>query len=118
MSGWRTFWNDEHGAVASTEMIILGTVVILGTIAGLASFRDSLVQELGDVSAATAVLSQSYRFNEINQNGVVDSMSYEINLPETVYSDMPDFGVPANPDPSGAEPMGIVISEDLIGDEQ
>lgn len=56
----KRFWQDDRGWVFSTELILISTVAILGAIVGLASYRDNLVQELGDAGAAINALNQSY----------------------------------------------------------
>ena len=51
---------DECGAVSALGMLLLTTIVALGAIVGLATFRDQVVQELGDVSLALQNLNQTY----------------------------------------------------------
>lgn len=58
-------WVDESGAVLSSEVVLLSTILVLGMIVGLAAFRDSVVQELGDIAGAIGSLNQSYNFGGI-----------------------------------------------------
>jgi hypothetical protein len=58
----RRLWNDESGFIASTDLLILSTIVVLGMIVGLVTFRDQVVQELGDMAAAVGALDQSYSY--------------------------------------------------------
>ena len=111
-------WRDQRGAMASTEMIMMGTVVILGAIVGLAGFRDAVVQELGDVSAATAELNHGYRFAPIEQDDVVDTLRYSFLIGGSTYVDNLDYCVPGTTDPVGLPPMCILIRADEIQDEQ
>ncbi len=53
-------WRDQRGETSAMAMLLLTTVVALGAIAGLATLRDHLVQELGDAAAAIDNLDQSY----------------------------------------------------------
>ena len=61
----RKLFNDENGFVLSAELAIIATVVFCGAIVGLAMVRDSLVQELGDVSEAIGALNQSYNYRSV-----------------------------------------------------
>ena len=61
----RKLFNDENGFVLSAELAIIATLVFCGVIVGLAMVRDSLVQELGDVSEAIGALNQSYNYRSI-----------------------------------------------------
>jgi hypothetical protein len=54
------FWNDELGAVVTAEMVLVGTVAVLGLVVGLNAVQSSLVYELTDISQAFSSLNQSY----------------------------------------------------------
>jgi hypothetical protein len=58
-------WNDEAGFVVSAELVLIATILVLGMIVGLASVRDQVVQELGDVALAFGRINQSYSFSGI-----------------------------------------------------
>lgn len=58
-------WRDERGAVISVELILVTSIVGIGVITGLASLRDAIVTEMGDVAAAIAVLDQSYAISGV-----------------------------------------------------
>ena len=47
-------WSDQRGFVCSTEVILLGTILLIGTIVGLVALRNQVVQEFGDVGTALA----------------------------------------------------------------
>ncbi|MEW4456210.1 hypothetical protein AB1L30_26330 [Bremerella sp. JC817] len=66
----KKLWNDERGFVNSTELILIATLAVLGLIVGLASLRDSVVQELGDSAAAVGQVNQSYSVF-VDSNGAV-----------------------------------------------
>jgi Flp pilus assembly pilin Flp len=53
-------WRDQRGAVSSMSFLLLVTIVALGMIVGLTTFRDQIVQELGDVGMALEAVNQSY----------------------------------------------------------
>lgn len=53
-------WTNEEGAILSTEMMLYGTVGVVGATTGLSAFRDAVNTELGDLSRAIGSLDQSY----------------------------------------------------------
>jgi len=53
-------WRDERGEATAMSLILIGTILALGAIVGLATFRDQLVQEFGDLSVAIERLDQSF----------------------------------------------------------
>ncbi len=56
----RKLFNDEAGFVVSTELVLVLTIAVLGTVVGLTAVRDSLSQELVDLSDAFGSVNQSY----------------------------------------------------------
>jgi hypothetical protein len=56
----RKLFNDEAGFIISAELMIIVTLLFCGTVVGIAMIRDSLVQELGDVSEMIGSFDQSY----------------------------------------------------------
>ena len=66
----KRLWNDETGAILSTELILIGTVLIIGVLVGLKSVRDAVVTELADVAQAFSSANQSFWFaNQAGNNG-------------------------------------------------
>lgn len=63
-SGWiRSLWCDESGFVLSTELTLMGSVLAVGTIVGLASLRDTVTAELSDLAHSLSGLDQSYSYS-------------------------------------------------------
>jgi len=56
------FFRDDAGEMAATDLILINSIVCLGMIVGLASFRDQVVQYYGDAALALESLNQSYSF--------------------------------------------------------
>ncbi len=79
----RNFWKGEEGFAFSTEMIVVLTIVICGTIAAWTSLREAVVTEMADVGAAVASLNQSYRFNGVS--------SHSSQCSGSSYNDARDF---------------------------
>jgi hypothetical protein len=45
-------WDDTHGAVISPEIVIVGAILVIGVVAGLAALHSSLLTEIVDVTEA------------------------------------------------------------------
>jgi hypothetical protein len=58
-------WKDDAAFVVSADLVLVSSILVLGLMVGLASLRDQIVQELGDVGAAIAVLQQSYTWSGV-----------------------------------------------------
>ena len=57
----KSLWNDENGVILSAELVLIGTILVLGMIVGLVELQCSLVAELSDLSSAFGNLDQSYQ---------------------------------------------------------
>ncbi len=97
------FWNDEAGFVVSSELVLIGTILVLGVVVGLATVRDQVVQELGDLALAISNINQSYSFS-----GVTGHTS---STAGSVFSDLTDF-CDTNVDGAGTEPECISVQID------
>lgn len=60
MSLWRKLWEDETGAVVSSELVAVGTVAVVGGTVGLNQLRTSLNNELEEMAFSVRSLNQSY----------------------------------------------------------
>lgn len=87
--------NDDRGVIHSSEYIILTTIIAIGIIVGLSTFREQLVQEYGDTGLAIERLDQSFIYSVPGSGGPVVS----------TYSD-----APGALDPVGAAPGGITFT--------
>jgi len=56
----RKLFNDEAGFVVSAELMLIITLAFCAAAVGWSAVRDSLVNELNDVSHAIGAVSQSY----------------------------------------------------------
>lgn len=54
------FWNEQTGAIVSAEIMLVATILVIGSIVGLKSLRDSVVTELADVGQALSNIDQSF----------------------------------------------------------
>jgi len=56
------FWSDEAGLIMSAELVVIGTVGILGATVGLSAASTAINDELVEFSYAIRSLDQSYHF--------------------------------------------------------
>ncbi len=61
----KRLWNDESGAIISIELVLVATIAVIGLVVGLATLRDAVTNELGDVAGAVDDVNQSYIVNGI-----------------------------------------------------
>ena len=73
-------WADEAGFAVSAELVMICTILVLGSIVGLTTVRDQLVQELADVAAAIGTVNQSYSFSAITGHHSSTAGSFFIDL--------------------------------------
>ena len=57
-----TLKNDEHGFVVSAELVLVGTILVLGMIVGLTELSFNVNQELEDVGSAVGAINQTYYY--------------------------------------------------------
>lgn len=94
------FWRDQTGFVFSIEMLLLGTVVVIGLIVGHTSVRDALNCELSDIGGALQDLNQSYSYVVENEDGSTIEASFVDGLD---FCDQPE-------DPVGVADNCIVFN--------
>ena len=58
----KQLWKDEAGAILSAEIVLVGTILVVGMVSGLSSLRDAVVTELADVGGAIGWVDQSFEF--------------------------------------------------------
>lgn len=79
------FLRSEEGFILSTEAVLVGTIMVLGLIVGIAEVRNAVVQELGDYSQAVAQLSQDYSYTSVSSANVPSGIwSYGSVFSDTV----------------------------------
>lgn len=91
---------DQSGFVFSVEMLLLGTVIVIGLIVGHTSVRDALNCELSDIGGALQDLNQSYAYRIENSDGSITESSF---VDTRDHCDQPG-------DPAGAADNCIVFN--------
>jgi hypothetical protein len=56
---------DQNGIIISSEIVLVGTILVLGSIVGLASLSSAVTHELNDVAQAC---DQTYNNNSDNNS--------------------------------------------------
>lgn len=54
--------NDENGFIVSAELVLVGTILVIGMIVGLTELSFNVNQELEDVGSAIGGINQTYYF--------------------------------------------------------
>ena len=57
-----SLWHDEAGFIVSSEVVLIGTITVLGMIVGLSEVAFNINKELGDVATAFGHVNQGYHF--------------------------------------------------------
>ena len=55
--------NDEHGFVVSAELVLVGTILVLGMIVGLTELSYGVNEELEDLGSAIGSINQTYCYS-------------------------------------------------------
>jgi len=105
---WIRLWNDQRGAVSTVSTLLLYTILSLGAIVGLATLRNHIVQEYGDLAVALDHLDQSWT---VQHSWETESRGFEDPGPQLVNSD-------GESDPVDAEPAGISVQQPPIAEGQ
>ena len=104
----RKLINDENGFVVSAELVLVLTIAVLGMVVGLASVRDSITQELCDLSSAFGAIDHTYNvrgmFKESNTakaHGLVSGFGYSDRGDDCDCKPVEYIDVCGKPDASG-----------------
>jgi Flp pilus assembly pilin Flp len=86
----KKFWNDDCGAIVSTEIVLVITILGIGMIVGLSTLRNAVVAELADVAAAVNNVDQSYSYSAVS--GHASNTSGSVNNDVADFCDGPTSG--------------------------
>lgn len=65
----KTLWYEEEGAVISSELVMLSTVLVIGMMAGLNAVHTAVVTEMSDLAGGMGGLNQSFSIGGIRSPG-------------------------------------------------
>ena len=85
----KTLWNDESGVILSAEIVLIGTILVLGMIAGLAELQSAVVLELSDLGDAFGSLNQSYSTSGFKAGTATVDANKAVTA-GTIYADVKD----------------------------
>ena len=57
---WNQLQQDECGGIATSETILISTILVLGMVVALVELQCSMIAEINDISSAAGDISQSY----------------------------------------------------------
>lgn len=66
-------WNDDGGMILSSEVVLVGTILVIGAIAGLTSLQYAVTHELND----TARAYDAYNSSEYDGDSGYDYAVYD-----------------------------------------
>lgn len=71
----KSLWNDESGVIVSAEIVLVGTILVLGMITGLVELQAAVLYELTDLSDAIGNVDQSFQTSGFQtlKNGVCEN---------------------------------------------
>ena len=84
----KPLWRDEAGVILSAELVLVGTILVIGMLVGLVELQCAVVGELSDLGDALGNLDQSYQ-----TSGITSFKSYGRIKAATAgarYQDGPD----------------------------
>lgn len=74
----RSLWQDEHGGVISLEIVLVGSILGIGLVTGLASVRDAVITELADIAGSVGSMDQGMSIMGANSaSSSTASMSFQ-----------------------------------------
>ena len=94
-------WQDESGFVGSSETVLLGTILMIGSIAGLVTVRDTVTTELGDLATGLLRMNQSYSFEPV--------VTHCGTAAGSIYNDASDFCTPGLSDDDPPVQLGPIF---------
>ena len=65
----KKLWADDAGALIAAEFLFVATILVIGTVVGLAQLRDAVNVELTELGNAIMALSQGYTLSGQTVNG-------------------------------------------------
>lgn len=82
MNVLRRLWKEQDGAIISSELVLVGTMLVIGMVTGISAVQTAVVTELADMASAIGSINQSYSYG-----GVI---GYHANTPGSLWDDAVD----------------------------
>lgn len=88
-------WSDDTGAIIASEYLFVLTILVIGTIVGLAALREAINTELSEIANAMLALSQGFVLSGTSGPFGATEGTIVLDTPSTVPD--PTATVPAIP---------------------
>ena len=85
--------HDDAGIITSVDFMLFVAIVSIGSIVGLATIRDQVVQQFGDIGVAMENLEQTYTVDITFRNGSTKTFGFTDNASPTDLPDEPPGGI-------------------------
>lgn len=87
---FKRLWDDECGVILSAELVLIGTILVIGMIVGLVELQCAVVGELSDLGDAIGNLDQNYKISGLTSYKSAGSI--KAATAGSRFSDAPDEG--------------------------
>ncbi|MEZ6039735.1 MAG: hypothetical protein R3C20_04465 [Planctomycetaceae bacterium] len=67
----KKLWNDNEGVILSAELVLIGTILVIGMVVGMVELQCAVVAELSDLGDSIGNIDQSY-----TTSGIASYKSY------------------------------------------
>lgn len=57
----KNLWNDNSGVILSAELVLIGTILVIGLIVGMVELQCAVVAELSDLGDAIGNFDQTFQ---------------------------------------------------------
>ena len=84
---------DDTGVLSSIDYILFVTIMTIGAVVGLATVRDAVMQQFGDISVAVENLDQSYTVDITFRNGSTQRFGWADGTSPTDVAGDPPGGI-------------------------
>lgn len=113
---WKKLWFEEQGFVLSSEIVMVGSALVLGSAVGLTGLRDAVNTELSDLAEALGSIDQSFCYSGVAGHHAFTAGSIYIDQKDCVDQRLAAaprerivtcadvFGYPLPPPPAQANP--------------
>jgi hypothetical protein len=114
MKTLQELWCDESGSVICTELVLVGTVGVLGATVGMNLIAKSLNEEMKDLAFALRSLDQSYSVRGFSSGGASTAGSCYTQRPvkETLAAMEAEWNAPAKQPDAEAQPLANQVPAD------
>ncbi len=82
----RRLWHDDAGAIISTELLFVTTILGIGLVVGYTGLRNAIVTEMTELGNALLALSQGFTISGMSGDGGSSDGSGVIDTPGSLQA--------------------------------